>query len=110
LGIGNIGIAAAARVNTATVIEYLPSRHAAYHGLIGSQNVTAIRCNDELEKFQMNQGELVPNDRCKERKGHESVEKNEKASSAEEKQDVETNANAADAVIGVQVWAREISI
>ena len=88
LGIGKIGIAAAARVNTAAVIEDLPCRHAARHGRISGQNVTAIECNDELEKFQMNQRELVPNDGCKKRKRHESVEKNEEASSAEEKQDV----------------------
>ena len=88
LGIGKIGIAAAARVNTAAIIEDLPCRHAACHGRISGQNVTAIGCNDELEKFQMNQRELVPNDGCKKRKRHESVEKNKEASSAEEKQDV----------------------
>ena len=98
LGIGKIGIAAATRVNTAAVIEDLPCRHAAGHRRISSQNMTAIRCNDELEKFQMNQRELVPNDGCKKHKRHESVKKNEETSSAEEKQDVEMKANAADAI------------
>ena len=51
LGIGKIGIAAAARVNTAAVIEDLPCRHAADHGRISSQNVSAIRCEDELEEL-----------------------------------------------------------
>jgi len=53
LGRREIRVAAAAWINTAAVIEYLPIRHAADIWSISSQIMAPVWLGDKLEKFQV---------------------------------------------------------